>query len=253
MEQISLKFGDILYQEGDPSDAVYFVEAGRVEVRRKVDRDEATVASLGKGEILGEMGVIAGVPRSASIVAASDVELVRLDAAAFKQAFGGPDGIGLKILKMICSRLAASNVAFGAPIGPEAALRRDVSEIRILGDTRQTSRLLGNTGAVVKSLPFDIGTTGGAGAIKDSERLLLPIGQGDQTSAGGRLRFGLTHDGHIALSRKEGDALVTLNGEAISAGKAGELRFGDNQLVFGGERSLLRFVIRVRRARDVAA
>lgn len=251
MEPVALHFGEFLYREGDPSDAVYFIEAGTVEIRRKVGADEATVATLGKGEILGEMGVLSGSPRSASIIASSDVALVRLDSDAFMQAFGGPNGVGLKILRMICGRLAASNVAFGAPISPDMALRREVAEIRILGDSRPTSRMLGNTGVVVKSLPFEIGTAAGVGAIHDAKRLMLPLGQGEAASGAGRLRMELTHDGHITLCQRDVGAVVSVNGLPLKSAAA--LHIGDNLVVFGGERSVARLVLRLRRARNVAA
>ena len=253
MQPISLKFGEFLYREGDPSDAVYFIESGTVEVRRKVGPDEATVATLGKGEILGEMGVLSGEPRSASIIATSDVALVRLDSSEFMQAFGGPDGVGLKILRMICARLAASNVAFGAPIGPDLALRREVAEIRVLGDSRPTSRLLGNTGVVVKALPFEIGTTAGNGAIHNAKRLMLPLGQGDAASGAGRLRMELTHDGHIALRQQAVSGVVSVNGAPLKQSGEAALHIGDNLVIFGGERSVARLILRLRRARTVAA
>lgn len=253
MEPVSLKFGECLYREGDPSDAVYFVESGTVEVRRKVGADEATVAMLGKGEILGEMGVLAGSPRSASIVAATDVALMRLESKDFVQAFGGPNGVGLKILRMVCARLTASNVAFGTPIGPELALRREVAEIRVLGDSRAASRLLGNTGVVVKALPFEIGTTGGNGAIHDAQRLMLPLGQGDATTGAGRLRMELTHDGHIALRQRDAGVLVSVNDRRLDGVSEAALHIGDNVVVFGGERSIARLVVRLRRGRSMAA
>jgi len=251
MEPVALHFGDFLYREGDPSDAVYFVESGTVEVRRKVGVDEATVATLGKGEILGEMGVLSGSPRSASIVATSDVTLVRLESRAFMQAFGGPDGVGLKILRMICARLSASNVAFGTPISPDLALRREVAEIRILGDSRQISRMLGNMGVLVKALPFEIGTSAGAGAVHDAKRLMLPIGTGDAASGAGRLRLELTHDGHIALRQRDAGVVINVNGAPLAG--AATLHIGDNLVVFGGERSLVRLILRLRRARSMAA
>jgi CRP-like cAMP-binding protein len=49
MRTVELNPGDVLYSEGDASDNIYFVETGKVEVRRGVGKDEVTLATLGKG------------------------------------------------------------------------------------------------------------------------------------------------------------------------------------------------------------
>lgn len=253
METVELNLGEALYRQGDDSDFVYFVEAGEVEVRRQIDGDEVTVARLGKGQILGEMGVIQGAPRSASVVAAGDVRLMRMNAAAFTQAFGGADGTGLKILKMVCQRLAATNAAVGRAADRDAALRRDIGEIRLLGDSPFMSKLLGNTGIVVRSLPFEIGATPLSQIIVERDRLALPTKQ----MAAGQLRIELSPNGEVLLHNQAPGYYAEANGVALDAGSpegaSTPLRFGDNAIVAGGAKSQICLTLRIRRAKAAAA
>ena len=93
MRSLIYEPGDVIYQQGDDSDHVYFVEEGLVEVRRRLSNDEIILATLGKGEILGEMGVLRGEKRSTSLVAATSARLSEMSGETFLEVFGGPDGI----------------------------------------------------------------------------------------------------------------------------------------------------------------
>src|SRR5687767_1192779 len=65
--------GTTIFQEGSESDAFYVVEAGILDVLRGTSRK--LLGRLKAGDFFGEMGVIDGRPRSATIVAATQVQL----------------------------------------------------------------------------------------------------------------------------------------------------------------------------------
>lgn len=74
--------GQVVFTEGEPSDHLYVIRAGRVRILvRSVHGDEMTLSVLGPGDTMGELSVIDGQPRSASAEALSDTELVTLPAA----------------------------------------------------------------------------------------------------------------------------------------------------------------------------
>lgn len=62
--------GDVIIREGAEADAAYLIESGRVAVYRTVDGREVALATLGEGDIFGEMALVDGRPRSASVRAA---------------------------------------------------------------------------------------------------------------------------------------------------------------------------------------
>jgi signal-transduction protein with cAMP-binding, CBS, and nucleotidyltransferase domain len=71
--------GDAIIRQGDPGDALYLIETGRVEVRRQLPDGRAVVlAILGPGDYVGEIALITGGEHSAEVVALDDVRLLRL-------------------------------------------------------------------------------------------------------------------------------------------------------------------------------
>lgn len=259
MRSIKLKAGDVLYEEGDPSDCVYFIEAGNIEVRRGVADDAVSLATLGKGEILGEMGVIRRTPRSTTLVATTPTTLTRVEGDDFLQAFGGADGLGLKLLRMICDRLSATNDLAQEPTEEAPTLRQDVGEIRLLGASPEIKALLGPTGVVLAELPFTIGR-GKDGPMELSARsLALPIA-GKSAQLGERhFRIELGENGQLQARDLESQYGCLVNGrrisafERIEAGPVAALKPGDNEIVAGGVYSPVRFVLRVRLADQAAA
>jgi CRP-like cAMP-binding protein len=72
----------VLFSEGDTGDAFYVVLDGTAEVRKgKANR---RVNSLGSGAYFGEMALLDAAPRSATVVAATELELAVLGARIFR-------------------------------------------------------------------------------------------------------------------------------------------------------------------------
>ncbi|WP_244187508.1 MFS transporter [Mycobacterium gastri] len=78
-EQVLLKAGSYLYHAGDVSDSLYVVQDGRLQV---LDED-GIVAELGRGEVIGERGLLIGAARWASVRAVRDSLLTRLTKPEF--------------------------------------------------------------------------------------------------------------------------------------------------------------------------
>ncbi|HXG03362.1 MAG TPA: cyclic nucleotide-binding domain-containing protein [Candidatus Binatia bacterium] len=77
VERRRFKAGEVIFREGDdPHAEAYVVHSGVVEIRKRFDGTERLLSTLGEGELLGEMALFRRGPRSASAVAASDVELL---------------------------------------------------------------------------------------------------------------------------------------------------------------------------------
>ena len=81
-----LRSGDTLFREGDAADALYVLVSGRLRVLVKGESgQDSLVAEIGRGEAVGEMALLTGGPRSATVVAVRDSRLVRLSQAAFER------------------------------------------------------------------------------------------------------------------------------------------------------------------------
>src|SRR2546426_7831178 len=77
IERRRFRPGEVIFKEGDdPHDEAYVIHSGTVEIRRNFDGTEKVLNRIGEGEPLGEMGLFRKGPRSATAVAAEDVELL---------------------------------------------------------------------------------------------------------------------------------------------------------------------------------
>jgi putative ABC transport system ATP-binding protein len=88
--QLTLGAGQMLFRQGDPSDWVYIVESGEVELlRERADGSHDVVRRVYAGGYFGEMGPLLRLPRSASAQAVTEVKLSAQSAHDFKQWSNG--------------------------------------------------------------------------------------------------------------------------------------------------------------------
>jgi putative ABC transport system ATP-binding protein len=84
-QDVALSAGQILFHQGDPSDLVYTVDSGEVEIYRELaDGGEEHLAVVGPGHYFGELGPLLNLPRSASARASSDAALTAYTARLFR-------------------------------------------------------------------------------------------------------------------------------------------------------------------------
>ena len=107
----SFPAGTRVFHEGDSSDACYIVKEGSFRVTREHSDGRAiTLATLGPGEIFGELAMLDGDSRSASAEALSDGELLALPANDVRSLLARHPEIALKLVAGLVRRLRAANV-----------------------------------------------------------------------------------------------------------------------------------------------
>ncbi len=82
-----LKVGEILFREGDSSDAMYVIKSGRIAITKSKGSGEIILAEKKKGEMLGEMAFFDNKPRSAGAKAISECEVITLPFASLYAQF----------------------------------------------------------------------------------------------------------------------------------------------------------------------
>lgn len=109
IEWLALPGGMTLFDDGDLPDALYFVVNGTLGAYQMTpDGHRRLVGRITSGETVGEMALITGNPRSATIIALRDTELGRLPRAAFEQLMlSHPQGL-LRISQLMVQRLDSS-------------------------------------------------------------------------------------------------------------------------------------------------
>ena len=87
LEWHTFERGDVVCHQGDPSDGVYVVASGRARALYSSGPGAAprVLSDIVRGEAIGEMGVLTGAPRSATVICTRDSALVRLPADTFER------------------------------------------------------------------------------------------------------------------------------------------------------------------------
>jgi CRP-like cAMP-binding protein len=108
-DRLHYQKGDVVFEEGDPSDAVYFMLSGRIRVYRDVEDRSVELAELAGGAVLGETGVICGRPRSASIVALEETTMLRTDANVFHELLYQVPQVTVALARELADRVDATS------------------------------------------------------------------------------------------------------------------------------------------------
>ena len=86
MSWVHLPRGYVLCYQGEPSDSFYIIVSGRLEVLiRNASGESRQVGEMSQGEAVGEMGVFTGEPRSATVLASRDSELLKFSKSEFHE------------------------------------------------------------------------------------------------------------------------------------------------------------------------
>jgi small-conductance mechanosensitive channel/CRP-like cAMP-binding protein len=99
--------GETLTREGANAHHLYLITKGQVSVRTKQGTQDREVAQLGPGECFGEMSLLTGEPRSATVVALGEVECYRLHADAFRQLLERRQDLATKMAAQLAERRVA--------------------------------------------------------------------------------------------------------------------------------------------------
>lgn len=97
--------GEIIFQEGQPSDYFFILQKGEVEVFINRHEKRFVINKMGPGEFFGEMGLLSSEPRSASCKAVTFVEVIRVNNEDFKNLLKNSHPLNGKIINLLLVRL----------------------------------------------------------------------------------------------------------------------------------------------------
>jgi CRP-like cAMP-binding protein len=119
--------GQFIFRAGDLGSEMFVIHEGKAEVMRAGSEVSAdVVAVLEKGDFFGEMAVLEGLPRTASVRALTDLRLVRVDGATFTQLLRAEPEIAVRIMRKLSRRLReASSLAAGQTDEPAPSVEEE--------------------------------------------------------------------------------------------------------------------------------
>ena len=101
-----LKAGDPLFEAGDKGDGCYRLDKGVLKVSlRSPQGGERIIGVLAEGSVVGDLGMIDGLPRSASVTALTDCELRFINRASFQHCAQQHPEIHRYLVSLLAQRL----------------------------------------------------------------------------------------------------------------------------------------------------
>lgn len=247
--------GEDLFRQGDPSDFAIMIHSGSAEVLRRAGDDAIVLGTVQAGEFVGEMGVLEGRPRSATVRAASPLEAELIERQAFLDRVIDEPELARKLLVRMSARLRdvedmlASLHAASADAkerGRVAAAAKSTPAVRLEAATYAAMLYVGSEPIRITSLPYVVGREGEIG-----ERLVAP---GPDLEIADPKPYRLSRH-HFCIISEEGAVQVRdLNSElgtivneiALGHDFAQDriaLRRGENVVVAGGRGSPYAFTV----------
>ena len=110
VQQVSIQSfaaGETAVQQGEPGDSFYIIKKGRVDVIVEKAKGEAVVvATLGQGNFFGEMSLLTGAVRTASIRVKEDAEFIVINKESFRSTLANNPSIAEAMSQLLSERQA---------------------------------------------------------------------------------------------------------------------------------------------------
>ena len=141
--------GDWVIREGDDADELFVVLRGRLRVVVGSNEGDRTLRILGPGAAIGELALLTGAPRSASVQAIRDTTLLELRRDRFAELMERDGRFAAAVARELASQLQASGGLAAPPTRPVLfALRRLGPEVPLVEITSSLARALAPYGPV---------------------------------------------------------------------------------------------------------
>jgi serine/threonine protein kinase/CRP-like cAMP-binding protein len=109
--------GQIIINEGELSDQIYLIKDGTAEVFTTQGGTKRPLSTLGPGTLFGEVAALRRIARTASVVASTKLEALRLGSADFHAILGAKPDVRQKVLEVVAARVREN---LDRLVGPKA-------------------------------------------------------------------------------------------------------------------------------------
>ncbi len=106
-QEVTYGPGRMIVRDGSPGLAFYVITGGRAKVIKGKIASASGEAVLGPGDFFGELALLDGGPRSASVVADGPITTIRIERAPFRNLLKDEPDIALKLLEGMAGRMRA--------------------------------------------------------------------------------------------------------------------------------------------------
>lgn len=247
----TIREGELVFSEGEPSDHVALVLEGEVEVFRALGGREVVLGLVGAGEYVGEMGVLEGRRRAASVRARTTVRIRFLEREDFVARVARDPDLARELLLRMSERLRRADDRLATLAAGGAASRsvaEGLPEIRLAAAAPELERWLPGSGRRLERLPFTVGRRPSPGERAPGAAVDLAIADGRPYRLS-RRHFAIVAEPDGAYLVDVGSRLGTIVDEVPLGEAFARTRYrltpGEHLVVAGGVNSPFRFRILV--------
>ena len=115
--------GEVLFREGERGEEMYVIQSGLVRIVKRVGGEYRSLATLGRGEFIGEMAILNGRPRTATALVLEDARCLVIDAATLEQMIADNTEIALRLVKKLARRLDSADEMIQILLNPDPKAR----------------------------------------------------------------------------------------------------------------------------------
>jgi CRP-like cAMP-binding protein len=115
--------GDVLFREGDRGEEMYVIQSGVVQILKLVGAVQRPLATLGRGEFVGEMAILNDKPRTATAMVLEEAKCLVIDAATLEQMISNNTEIALRLVKKLARRLDSADEMIQLLLNPDPKAR----------------------------------------------------------------------------------------------------------------------------------
>lgn len=171
IEWVPVSGGEDVCRQGEPGTSLFLVASGKLRVSvRDAEGNERVVRELGRGENVGEMSLLTGAPRSATVRAVRDSVLARLTAERFESILARHPAAALALTRMLARWLGRSNERRRSPAVPvTVALRAGSPDVPLRSFGERLARALGRIGPTLHLRAEDVDAALHPGAADEEE------------------------------------------------------------------------------------
>ena len=132
----SFAAGDEIFRIGDEGRNAYMIESGEVEISNFQDGKEVVIATLGAGEIFGEMSMIDDAPRSASVRASQNTDVIVIQRSRYMSNLSSANPMMSLIIRVILNRFRETQHLLAGKVALDSGEDPSLTEIRELAFSR---------------------------------------------------------------------------------------------------------------------
>ncbi len=121
--------GELICQEGEPGDALFLIRSGRAAIFKGSVDAPIVLTCRGAGEFVGEMAILEDLPRSASVAALEEMQLIKMTRDDFQRLLSDSTKLDIGMLRKLSSRLREADDLITTTTHARRTLHSQVNEL----------------------------------------------------------------------------------------------------------------------------